>query len=414
MRGFFLLLAFILANAYSIAQLRIDTSLTSEEIVTKCLLQAESELIISNIRYKGKATSMAAFVNESPEVLMDKGVLFTTGSVYDGLGPNDEPNAGSKGPNQGSSLWDSQLQGIATGKVMDAVSLEFDLISLRDSISFTYVFASEEYPEYVYKGVSDIFAFFISEVGKPGVPVNIAKLPNTNTTVSIDNVNHLRNEQYFLRSDFFYAHDVNYWAKHKDLFMRARIFEYDGFTIPLRAVVKLENGKKYHLKIVIADVGDKYYDSAVMLKAHSLSASGERIPQADSIIKETIAASFNSNNGIILRKDLSFDLLIHFNHDEAIILKDSYLELNELVRLLKEFHDLKVQIIGHTDSDGTNERNIDLSERRAKAVRHFLSERGIEQFRMSTMGMGEEQAVSSNSTASGKAKNRRVEFRLTY
>jgi len=404
-----LCLAFnLMFGALAQAQLRIDTSIRAVEIVNKWLLQSGGQLIVSNVRYKGSRASMGTFINESPEVLLNKGVILSTGNVFDARGPNNQRNTGTKG----SGLQDLDIQSIATSTSNDAASLEFDLISLRDSISFTYVFASEEYPEYVNKGVNDLFAFFVSEVGGNSYrPTNIARLPNSRTVVNIDNVNHIVNHQYFLPSDFLHAHDLDFWSNHREMFMRSQIFE---FTIPLEAKVKLRAGVKYHLKIAISDVGDRYFDSAVMIKAHSLSAKGDQIPDAEKLVKREISQRFKSNNGIELKNDLSFDLSIHFNSNQAVILEKSFPELNELIELLQDFNDLRVKVVGHTDSDGSETDNQQLSESRAEAVRNYLLSGGIESNRIQTAGRGESEPVSGNQTSKGKAKNRRVEFQLRY
>jgi OmpA-OmpF porin, OOP family len=72
---------------------------------------------------------------------------------------------------------------------------------------------------------------------------------------------------------------------------------------------------------------------------------------------------------------------------------------------------VKVRIVGHTDSDGDDNSNLDLSKRRAASVKSSLaSEFGIEEARMETDGKGETEPVSDNNTPQGKANNRRVEF----
>lgn len=79
--------------------------------------------------------------------------------------------------------------------------------------------------------------------------------------------------------------------------------------------------------------------------------------------------------------------------------------------MLGESADVKVQIVGHTDSDGDAAQNLDLSQRRAAAVRTVLmSDFGIDGARLTTDGKGEAQPLDTNDTAAGKANNRRVEF----
>jgi outer membrane protein OmpA-like peptidoglycan-associated protein len=85
--------------------------------------------------------------------------------------------------------------------------------------------------------------------------------------------------------------------------------------------------------------------------------------------------------------------------------------LNEIVALLQRESGVRVRIEGHTDSDGTDATNQDLSERRADAVRQYLTSKGIASARLEIQGFGESRPVASNDTAEGKAQNRRVGFR---
>ncbi|MGN0920712.1 MAG: porin [Cellvibrio sp.] len=83
-----------------------------------------------------------------------------------------------------------------------------------------------------------------------------------------------------------------------------------------------------------------------------------------------------------------------------------------VLRILRDNPDTTVRIEGHTDSVGTNAYNQGLSERRAAAVARYLSSNGISSSRISTLGRGEESPVADNSSDSGRAQNRRVEFEI--
>ena len=102
---------------------------------------------------------------------------------------------------------------------------------------------------------------------------------------------------------------------------------------------------------------------------------------------------------------------ILFDVNSADIKAESYGTLKEIANVLKENADVKVKIVGHTDSDGDENKNLDLSKRRAESVKNTLTkEFGINESRMETDGMGETKPVSKNDTPAGKANNRRVEF----
>lgn len=102
-------------------------------------------------------------------------------------------------------------------------------------------------------------------------------------------------------------------------------------------------------------------------------------------------------------------ILFDVNSDK--IKPESFGVLQEIAKVLKEAADVKVKIIGHTDSDGDDAKNLDLSKRRAAAVKQALvTQFGIAESRMQTDGKGESAPVADNTTKEGKAKNRRVEF----
>lgn len=102
---------------------------------------------------------------------------------------------------------------------------------------------------------------------------------------------------------------------------------------------------------------------------------------------------------------------ILFDVNSANIKPESYGTLKEMANVLKENPDLKVKIVGHTDSDGSDAANLDLSKRRAESVKAMLSkEFGIDESRMASDGKGESEPIDKNYTPAGKANNRRVEF----
>lgn len=101
---------------------------------------------------------------------------------------------------------------------------------------------------------------------------------------------------------------------------------------------------------------------------------------------------------------------ILFDVNQATIKSESYGVINEIANMMKEHKDLKFNIEGHTDSDGAEDYNLSLSEKRAAAVKTALVELGIAGNRLQTAGKGESVPVADNSTAEGKANNRRVEF----
>ncbi|WP_242205180.1 OmpA family protein [Aestuariivivens insulae] len=109
-------------------------------------------------------------------------------------------------------------------------------------------------------------------------------------------------------------------------------------------------------------------------------------------------------DGKILTRGILFDI------NKSIIKPESSGVINEIAQMMQEHPDLKFRIEGHTDSDGTEEHNNQLSEQRANAVKQALMDLNIDAARMTVKGMGESVPVSDNNTPEGKANNRRVEF----
>jgi len=108
-------------------------------------------------------------------------------------------------------------------------------------------------------------------------------------------------------------------------------------------------------------------------------------------------------------KAVTNDILFDVNSD--VIKKESYSIINQFADALQKNASLKIKIIGHTDSDGADADNLLLSQKRAAAVKTYITENyPVAGNRIQTDGKGESQPVAPNSKADGKAKNRRVEF----
>jgi outer membrane protein OmpA-like peptidoglycan-associated protein len=103
---------------------------------------------------------------------------------------------------------------------------------------------------------------------------------------------------------------------------------------------------------------------------------------------------------------------IYFDTNKATIKPGSEKILDKALRVLTEYPHLRVQISGYTDSRGAPEHNKSLSEARAEAVKQWLVDHGVGADRLTTAGYGSENPIESNDTTAGRAKNRRIEFKL--
>jgi outer membrane protein OmpA-like peptidoglycan-associated protein len=103
---------------------------------------------------------------------------------------------------------------------------------------------------------------------------------------------------------------------------------------------------------------------------------------------------------------------IFFEYNKTALLPASYPELDKVVQFMIENDIHKIEISGHTDSDGSDSYNKTLSEGRAKSVANYLVSKGVDQTRLQAIGYGKTKPIDTNSSDAGKAVNRRVEFKL--
>jgi OmpA-OmpF porin, OOP family len=109
---------------------------------------------------------------------------------------------------------------------------------------------------------------------------------------------------------------------------------------------------------------------------------------------------------ILARGKITFDTSL------ASIDKGAFSLLDQLAISAKRCPDAKLQIAGYTDARGSDEKNRDLSRRRAEAVVHYLIVVGVDASRLNAVGYGKASPVASNDSEEGRAKNRRIEFRV--
>ncbi len=102
---------------------------------------------------------------------------------------------------------------------------------------------------------------------------------------------------------------------------------------------------------------------------------------------------------------------VFFEFDKAVLLPESRGTLDRVARSLVDWPEVRVEIEGHTDWDGAEGYNLDLSRRRAQVVKEYLENAGVAADRLEVMGYGESRPIADNNSAEGRSKNRRVELR---
>jgi hypothetical protein len=227
---------------------------------------------ISNVSYTGAAAALGTFSGGFDATSLNNGIILSSGAVVNIDPPNNSDGATAENNTAGDA--DLDALGFST---QDAAVLEFDFVVTdpnATALRFDYVFASEEYNEFVYGGFNDVFGFFIKEVSPtPGAYSNYALIPGTTTPVSIDNLNGgnpfgTEPRPHF---DLFINNDVQDGGGSIPT-------QADGLTKVLTLQASVTSTKTYHMKIAIADVGDRALDSWVLIRAHTLAAVCPLVP----------------------------------------------------------------------------------------------------------------------------------------
>lgn len=103
---------------------------------------------------------------------------------------------------------------------------------------------------------------------------------------------------------------------------------------------------------------------------------------------------------------------VNFDFNKATLTTKAKQNLDKLVPVFKEYADTDIKIYGYTDSKGTDEYNLNLSNQRATSVRNYLTSKGLVAARFVVVGMGEAEPIATNETEEGRSQNRRVEFAI--
>ncbi len=255
-------LILLLVSQLAIAQeFVVDFSVPAEEMVYDFF--QNDTVTISNVMVNNTDLSIGFFDKGDTDFPIGAGIVMSTGNA---LYIPFSFDFFSSANNDLNGDPDIDLAGMALSH--DAASIEFDLVPTNDQLlDFKYVFASEEYPEFVGSVFNDAFLFLISGPGIDGEyslnSFNAAMIPNEDLPVSINTVNEFSFPEYY------------------NLNTGQMEFAFDGYTTEMPAEFMAEAGETYHVKIVVGDVGDSAYDSAIFLGYNSLGNSDSLVPPTD-------------------------------------------------------------------------------------------------------------------------------------
>jgi outer membrane protein OmpA-like peptidoglycan-associated protein len=190
---------------------------------------------------------------------------------------------------------------------------------------------------------------------------------------------------------------------------------------PLPGDAERYRGKWHHialafkagqLKIYIDQTRALVVPSFDNFKPEALVIAGSASADAPAVLTNFRLAAGGGSN-LVNQLTTSGRIVTHgilFDVNKSIVKPASMGTINEIVKLMKSDASIKLEVGGHTDSDGDPARNQTLSQARADAVRKVLVDQGIDESRLSSKGYGSTKPIDKNDTPEGKANNRRVEF----
>lgn len=375
-----------------------DREFSSEKIVQR-LVAGGLELIDMRTNFSENSLAIGYFFDPSQYMGMEQGMVLSTGAVFDLVGENTTNNHSSFAVESGeegttlvlsnknnednsqaspapdslmieqvkapceNTFGDTDLSNEIDGlETYDARVIELDFKATADTFYYRYVFASEEYDEYVCSPYNDIFAFYLIDKAS-GKKVNTALVPNKKMPVSINTINdgNPNNKECPKTNSYLYQRNNG---------RQGLIF--DGFTKVLDIRYPIVAGKDYTVKIAIADASDCAWDSAVLIENKSIFS--------------------------------------YFKSFEMNFMTDSYEpllpeKLEEIVWFINEHPDSRIQLIGHSDRVGSVRHNYSLSIERTIMIREMLKSYGIDESRITETYKGE-----SMPRYEERARNRRVEI----
>ena len=317
-RFFVLILLFFLPICLS-AQVGLQTEnvLGVQELVRDIFIKGSCRNVSSISGIGDETISRGEFSNAANILDIGNGIILSTGNIALAQGPNRD-NEASQSLDVISN--DPDLTRLATGTLYDVAGIEFDFVPLNNRVTFEYVFASEEYCEFVGTQFNDVFGFFVSGPGINGTfannAINLATLPGTSDDVSINTINHLLNERFYINN----GTNVNSTGDCGIITRPAapELIEFDGYTVPLLATLEVIPCETYHIRLVIGDVGDARLDSAVFLESNSFDL-GEPISVRAEVEGTDEAIAFEScvdGRFVFTRSvfnNINEDFLVEFN-----------------------------------------------------------------------------------------------------
>jgi gliding motility-associated-like protein len=246
----------------------VDDTYTAQQLIENVLINSPcanaSNFSVSGDTFSSGQQSYGYFNYSGTDFPFSNGIVLSTSRAWRTAGPNNNLI------DEGSTQWPGDIdleQALGISGTFNATVLEFDFVPITNTISFNYLFASEEYQGTAPCRYSDGFAFLLKEAGSQDQYENLAIIPGTTTPVKVTTVHPLitgNNGCTAQNESFFGSYNgVNHPTN------------FNGQTVVMTAQATVIPGITYHIKLVIADEENIRYDSAIFLEGSSFNVGAD-------------------------------------------------------------------------------------------------------------------------------------------
>lgn len=279
---------FLVAGDRVLAQINVTPAQAALSLAQKLVGKG---VTIQNVTMKCPSQANGLFTAAQSIMGLDSGIVLTTGRAATQVSSFGVDGAAIfLASTNNNAPGDASLNSLAGQNTYDACSLEFDVLPQGDTLSFNYVFSSEEYMNAVCGPYNDAFAFFISGPGITGQQ-NMALVPGTNIPVTINSVNDgIPGQGHTLANCTAMGPGSPFTAYYIDN-SHGLYLTHNGHTTVLQARHAVSPCNAYHLKIVIADAGNALYDSGVFLQAGSLQTGSYSVAAVQPSVPATLSVN---------------------------------------------------------------------------------------------------------------------------
>ena len=246
----------------------VDDTYSAQQLIENVLVNSPcanaTNFTVSGDNFSNGAQSYGYFSYSGSNFPFSNGIVLSTSRASRTAGPNDNLI------DEGSTSWlgDSDLeQALGVNGTLNATALEFDFTPITNTVSFNYLFASEEYQGTAPCRYSDGFAFLLKVAGSTDQYENLAIIPGTTTPVKVTSVH-----PFISGNNGCEAENEAYFGSYND---STHPINFNGQTVVMTAQANVIPGVTYHIKLVIADEENIRYDSAIFLEGNSFNVGAD-------------------------------------------------------------------------------------------------------------------------------------------